>query len=105
MRKMAPILAIPSRFKAKNRRVQSLGRTNRIEVFAEERDLSVSGAQEHYVILVIDTARRLDESLRLDFGDRPVRIGEGIHLEVEEAEILDRTEEPTYVTYRLRAPY
>ena len=43
----------------------------------------------HFLLLVIDTPRRLDKPLGLDLGDRAFRIREGIHVEVKEAEILD----------------
>src|SRR3989442_13775169 len=75
---------LSSVFEIKNWRVQRLGRTHGIEIFAEERDLAACRTQEQHILLAIDTPRRLDAPLRLDFGDCAFRIGEGIHPEVEE---------------------
>src|SRR5919106_2112356 len=89
---------VSSGFESKNWRVQRLGRTHGIEILAEERDLAACSPQEQHILLAIGTPRRLDEPLRLDFGDGAFGIGESIHPEVEEAEILHRSQEPRGVT-------
>ena len=64
-----------SGFETENRCVQRLGGAHRIKIFPQERDLAVHGPQEDHIILAIHTARRLNESLPLDLGDRALRIG------------------------------
>ena len=90
--------------KTKNRRVQRFSCTYRIEIFAQERDLVARRTQEQHVILKIHTPRRFDKPLCLDFGDCRLRVAEGIHLEVVEAEILYLLQEPCYVTHHFRPP-
>src|SRR5207302_10520287 len=92
------------RFEAKNRRVQCLGRTHGIEILAEERDLAAHGPQEQHILLAIDPPSGLDKPFRLDLGDRRLRIGEGVHLEVKKAEVLHRPKEPGDVTHNLLPP-
>ena len=87
-----------------NGRVHRLGRPHGIEIFAEERDLAACRPQEHHILLPIEPPRRLDPRLRLDFGDGHVRIGAGIHREVEEAEIFYRPQEPGDEPYHLLPP-
>ena len=84
-----------------NRLAHRVGRTRGIEILAEERDLAAAGMQEKHLILAIDPPRGLDEALRLDLGDGPFRIGEGVHREVEEAEILHGSQEPGHMTHHL----
>ena len=86
--------SLSSRFKTKNRRVQRFSCTHRIEIFAQERDLVARRTEEQHIVLAIDTARSFDKPLCLDFGNCRLRIAEGIHLEVVEAEILYRLPEP-----------
>src|SRR3954462_13876541 len=81
---------LPSGFETEDRRVQRPGRSNGVEILAEGRDLAARGPQEQHILLSIDAPRGLDLPLRLDLRNRAVRVGEGMHLEVEEAEVLDR---------------
>ena len=71
-----PVARVSSGFETTNRRVQRLGRTHGIEIFAEERDLPSDGAQKHNIVLPVNAPSRLDESLCLDFADCRCRIGD-----------------------------
>ena len=87
-----------------NRRIQRLSRLHRIEIFAEEGDFAAGRPQEHHIRLAVGTPRSLDPPFRLDFGNGRVRIGEGMHVEVEEAERFHRPQEPGNVTHHLVSP-
>src|SRR5687768_18291953 len=83
-----------SRVEAPDGRVHRLRRPSRIEVLAQERDLAASGAQEHDVLLAVGPPGRPDLSLALDLGDGGVRVGARLDPHIEEAEVLDGTDEP-----------
>jgi hypothetical protein len=61
-------------------------------------------SQEQHIILEIDRSRGFDKPLCLDFGDCHFRIGEGVHLEVVEAEIFHCPHKPGDVTHHLLPP-
>src|SRR6267143_5187624 len=90
-----------SGFEIKNTSIQGMGRARRIEIFAKECDLPSGGSQKQHIVLTVNAPSRLDESLCLDFADCRCRIGEGMHLEIEEAKVLDRAEKPAHVAYHL----
>src|SRR5918993_98120 len=92
--------SLSSGFEPENRRVQRLGSAHRIKIFPEERDLPVGSTQKHDIILAIHTARRLDDPFAFDLSDCALRIGQGMHFEVKEAEVLHSTDEPGCVSYR-----
>src|SRR3954468_22473935 len=79
-----------SGIEAENWFVHRLGCTRGIEILTQERDLPARGTQEHYILLTIHALRRLDERLGLHLCDRRVWIGEGMHLEIEEADVIHR---------------
>jgi hypothetical protein len=86
------------------RLIQRFSCTHRIEIFASERNLVACRSQEQHIILEIDTSRGFDKPLCLDFGDCHFRIGEGMHLEVIEAEIFHCPHKPGNVTHHLFPP-
>src|SRR5439155_23458209 len=80
-----------------NWKVHRFSRAHRIEILPEKYDLAAGGTQKDHVILSIDTPGRFDDSLRFDLGDCACRILKGMDREVEEAEIVHRSAEPSNV--------
>src|SRR5712692_7290756 len=99
--------SLPARdsgFETDNGKVHRFSRAHGVEILAEEHDLTTCGTQKHYVILTIDTPGGFDDCLRLDLGDGPLLIGDGIYRKLEEAKIVHGSSEPCDVTNDLLSP-
>jgi hypothetical protein len=77
--------------KPKDRSIECTRCFHWVEVFTKERNLAAYRTQEQNILL--HSLRRL-----------PIRIGEGMYSEVEEAEIFYRSHEPGHMSYHFFSP-